>query len=63
MYRYTEPETPIPLTASEREVRNTRLAVRRRRSRREILLYSSALLLFLLILYFITRERAPQSDG
>lgn len=62
VYRYEAPPNSGPLTPAEREIQNTRLAVRRQRSRREVLLYSSALVLFLLFLYFITRERAPQSD-
>jgi hypothetical protein len=62
VYRYETPPDNGPLTPTEREIRNTRLAIKRQRSRREILLYSSALVLFLLFLYFITRERAPQSD-
>lgn len=62
VYRYSEPEAQAPLTATEREIISTRLAIRRKRARREFLLYSTALLLFLAFLYFITRERAPQSD-
>jgi hypothetical protein len=62
VYRYETPADESPLTPAEREIQNTRMAIRRKRARREFLLYSSALLLFLLFLYFITRERAPQSD-
>jgi len=60
--RYGVVPSDGPLTPAEREIRNTRTALRRQRSRREFLLYTSALLLFLLFLYFITRERTPQSD-
>jgi transposase-like protein len=62
VYRYAEPEESLPLTAAEREIMSTRQSIRRKRARREFLLYSSALLLFLAFLYFITRERTPQSD-
>ena len=62
VYRYAEPEEALPLTATEREIMSTRQSIRRKRARREFLLYSSALLLFLAFLYFITRERTPQSD-
>ncbi len=62
VYRYAEPEQAAPLTATEREINSTRLSIRRKRARREFLLYGSALLLFLAFLYFITRERTPQSD-
>jgi hypothetical protein len=62
VYRYSEPDESKPLTATERDIRTTRLAIRRRRARREFLLYGSALVLFLAFLYYITRERQPQSD-
>ena len=62
VYRYEERPEEAPLTATEREIVKTRMAARRKRARREFLLYSSALLLFLLFLYYITRERRPQSD-
>jgi hypothetical protein len=41
---------------------STRQSIQRKHARREFLLYSTALLLFLAFLYFITRERTPQSD-
>jgi hypothetical protein len=62
VYRYAEPESQLPLTKTEREITSSRLAIRRKRSRRELILYSTALLLFLAFLYYITRERTPQSD-
>lgn len=62
VYRYADPEESKPLTPTEREIKTTRLAIRRKRARREFLLYGSALLLFLAFLYYITRERQPQSD-
>jgi len=63
LYRYAEQLPPKPLTATERQIISLRQTIRKKRSRRELLLYTSALMLFLLILYFITRERVPQSDG
>lgn len=62
VYRYAPPIETGPLTAAEREIVSTRLAIKRKRTRRVFLLYSSALLVFLVFLYFITRERTPQSD-
>ena len=62
VYRYSEDPGQRELTSTEREIRKTRLALRRRTSRRHVLLYSLALLLFLVFLHFITQERIPHSD-
>jgi DNA-directed RNA polymerase subunit RPC12/RpoP len=62
VYRFEERPSDVPLSSTEREIQRTRLTLRRKRGRRIFLLYGSALLVFLVFLYYITRERAPQSD-
>ncbi len=47
----------------ESEIRTTRAAALRSIRRRELLLFGGALLLFAAFLYYLTRERAPTSDG
>jgi hypothetical protein len=51
------------VASTEREIRVTRNAVKIARRRREILLYGACFAFFLAFLYYITRERGPQSDG
>ena len=63
--RYTQEAAP-PSTvhaSTEREIRHTRKSLKVIRRRRELLLYGSCFGLFLAFLYYITRERGPQSDG
>jgi hypothetical protein len=63
--KYTQeaPPTSSVHASTEKEIRRTRNAVKILRRRRELLLYGGCFGLFLFFLYYITRERGPQSDG
>jgi len=63
-FRFAPPEPPAANTpAKDPSNQGSRATREWRRRRREFLLYGAALLCFLALLYFITRERAPGSEG
>jgi len=63
-FRYDLPEVlATDETSAARVLKAARASKQLERKRREFLLFGGALLLFVLFLYYITRERAPASDG
>jgi type II secretory ATPase GspE/PulE/Tfp pilus assembly ATPase PilB-like protein len=63
-FRYELPEVvATDETSAVRMLKAARASKQLKRKRREFLLFGGALLLFILFLYYMTRERAPASDG
>jgi hypothetical protein len=54
-YKYAMPKDAP--SSTEREIRATRMKIKRKRKTREFMLYGFGLLLFLLFLYYITRPQ------
>ncbi len=55
-HHYAAPKTPPgERSSTEREIRATRMKIKRKRKMRELMLYGFGLLIFLGFLYYITR--------